>query len=199
MNNEIEEIRRKIKNKKKKQNIKNNFKLTKFLLTIIITLVTLILLKNNTKLKTSFYKNIFDKNIKFSTINKMYKEHFGSPIPFSNILEKNEVKQVFSEKLEYTEKNKYLDGVKLTVSKNYLVPVIESGMVVFIGDKENYGKTVIIEQTNGVDVWYSNINVSNIKLYDYLEKGKLIGEVKDKNLYLLYKKDGKVLNYEDYL
>ena len=51
-----------------------------------------------------------------------------------------------------------------------MVPVIESGVVVFIGEKEGYGNTIIVEQVNGVDVYYSNINPSNIKLYDYIEK-----------------------------
>ena len=45
--------------------------------------------------------------------------------------------------------------------------------------------------------WYSNVN-SSLKLYDYIEKGSLIGESLNNNIYLVYKKDGKVLNYEDY-
>ena len=129
----------------------------------------------------------------------MYKDLFGSPIPFSDLIEKNKTSLVFDEKLQYKEKSKYLDGVKLTVSKNYLVPTLESGMVVFIGEKENYGNTIIIQQTDGIDVWYSNIKVSSVQLYDYVEKGSLIGETNDTNLYLVYKKDGKVLNYEDYI
>ena len=32
-----------------------------------------------------------------------------------------------------------------------------------------------------------------------IEKGKLIGEVKDNKLYLVFSKDGKYLNYKDYI
>lgn len=203
MDNEIDRVRNEIKRKKNKKIIipKKNYtkKINKLLITILLTVITLILLKSNTKLKTLFYKNVYEKNFNFATINKIYKDHFGSPIPFSNIIEKNNTSAVFNEKLEYSEKSKYLDGVKLTVSKNYLAPVLESGMVVYIGEKEKYGNTVIIQQIDGIDVWYSNINASNVKLYDFVEKGSFIGEVKDTNLYLVYKKSGKVLNYEDYL
>ena len=199
---DIEEIRNEIKrNKNKKPLKKNNYTklVNKFLITVLITVITLIFLKSNNEFKTFFYKNVYDKNFSFSKVNKLYKDLFGSPIPFSDLIEKNKTSLVFDEKLQYKEKSKYLDGVKLTVSKNYLVPTLESGMVVFIGEKENYGNTIIIQQTDGIDVWYSNIKASSVQLYDYVEKGSLIGETNDTILYLVYKKDGKVLNYEDYI
>ena len=191
-------IKSKIKKKNKKTN-KNRSSLygfiSKLLITIILTLITLILLKSNNKLKTFFYNKVYDNNISFATINKWYENHFGSSIPFKELVEKD-TKAVFNNKLEYSKKEKYLDGVKLSVDKNYLVPILESGMVVYIGKKEGYGNTVIVQQVNGVDVWYGNINNPNVKLYDYVEKGKLLGDVKNNNLYLVFKKDGKVLSYE---
>ena len=72
-------------------------------------------------------------------------------------------------------------------------------MVVFIGDKENYPNTIIVEQVNGIEVWYSNIENVNVDMYDYIEKGKIIGSTIDDNLYLVYKKDGEILNYNDYI
>ena len=89
--------------------------------------------------------------------------------------------------------------MELKVDDNYLVPNLESGIVVFMGNKEGYGNTIIIEQINGIDVWYSNINTNDIKLYDYIEKGKLLGEVAGKKMYMVFQKDGKVLNYKDYI
>ena len=79
------------------------------------------------------------------------------------------------------------------------MPALESGIVVYIGDKDNYGHTIIIQQVNGIDLWYVGVNNSNLKLYDYIEKGSLIGEALSNDIYLVYKKDGKVLNYEDYI
>ena len=198
MDNDIKMIKSKIKKKNKKTN-KNRSSLygfiSKLLITIILTLITLILLKSNNKLKTFFYNKVYDNNISFATINKWYENHFGSSIPFKELVEKD-TKAVFNNKLEYSKKEKYLDGVKLSVDKNYLVPILESGMVVYIGKKEEYGNIVIVQQVNGVDVWYGNINNPNVKLYDYVEKGKLLGDVKNNNLYLVFKKDGKVLSYE---
>ena len=195
MDNDIKMIKSKINKKTNKNRSSLYGFISKLLITIILTLITLILLKSNNKLKTFFYNKVYDNNISFATINKWYENHFGSSIPFKELVEKD-TKAVFNNKLEYSKKEKYLDGVKLSVDKNYLVPILESGMVVYIGKKEGYGNTVIVQQVNGVDVWYGNINNPNVKLYDYIEKGKLLGDVKNNNLYLVFKKDGKVLSYE---
>lgn len=172
-------------------------KVSKICFCVILTLVTLIILKSKPSLKSSFYREVYEKNFSFSTINSLYKKYIGSSMLF-NVFEK-ESTPVFNNKLDYTEANKYLDGVKLTVGNNYLVPTLDSGLVIFIGEKEGYGNTIIVQQANGVDVWYSNIDNITVKLYDYVESGSLIGEVKDDYFYLVFKKDGGVLNYQDYI
>ena len=92
-----------------------------------------------------------------------------------------------------------LFSVALTVTTNYLVPVKKSGLVVFIGEKENYGNVIIIQQMDGIDLWYGNLKETNVKLYDYVEEGTLLGEVKENTLYLVFKKEGNVLNYQEYI
>lgn len=170
----------------------------KFLVVVLLTVITLIVLKGNKNFKTGFYKHVYEDHFSFATVNKLYKKYFGSQIPFGDFFNKD-TEMVFNDKLAYSAKEKFKDGVNLSVSKNYLVPALEDGMVVFVGKKDDYGDTIIIQQTNGIDVWYSNINLGNIKEYDYIEKGSMIGEVKDTTLTLLFKKDGNILNYEDYI
>lgn len=170
----------------------------KICITVIITLSLLIALKSNQEFETLFYQKVYEDNIPFSKINDVYKKYFGTSIPFSGVIS-NETQSVFKEDLKYLKKEQYEEGVKLTVENNYLVPILDSGMVVFVGEKENYGLTAIIQQIDGVDVWYSNLGSVNVKLYDYVEKGSLLGEVKEDTLILIFKKDGKVLNYESEL
>ena len=105
---------------------------------------------------------------------------------------------VFNEKLSYNSYEQYYDGVKLCVNQNYMVPSIGTGLVLFIGEKENYGNTVIVSLNTGVDVWYSNIDES-VKLYDYIKTGELIGVSKEEYIYMVFKKDGNILNYEEYI
>ena len=78
------------------------------------------------------------------------------------------------------------------------MPLLESGVVVYIGEKESLGHTIIVEQVDGIDTYYSNIN-SNIKLYDYVEKGELLGEAKDNTLFLTFQKNGEYLDYKEFI
>lgn len=197
----IDEVRKKIKQKRKnnlkiekKINYKKN--IIKFLITIILTLIVLINIKSNNEFKEKFYNLVYENNFSFATINSLYQKYFGSPIPFLDIVN-TKTEQVFNEKLEYSNKTKYLEGVNITVSDNYLVPILESGLVVFVGNRDGYNNTVIIQQIDGIDVWYGNIDNVSVNLYDYVEKGTLLGEVNSNNLYLVFKKDGNVLDYEN--
>ena len=194
-----------LKKIKKKTNNKYEFKaltkyLSKFLITVIITISTLIILKANPKLKPSFYEKVYEDNISFAKINTLYEKYFGSTLPFKNYLNFLEpTEPVFNEKLIYTESNEYLDGVKITVGENYLIPCIETGLVVFVGEKEDYGNTVVIEQQDGTTVWYSNLKSISVKLYDYVKTGSFIGENKDNFMYLVFKKEGNVIDYKNYI
>ena len=133
----------------------------------------------------------------FTTFKNFYEKHLGG-ISFLDKMV-SDVKPVFNSTLEYSNSSKYYDGVSLDVTTNYLVPVLESGIVVYIGKKEHYGNVIIIQGMDGVDISYANMYSSSVSLYDYIEKGDLLGEVDGNKLYLVYSKDGKVLNYEEYL
>ena len=157
----------------------------------------LILIKSNNSFKNNLIKYVYEDSFKFTKLKAIYEKYFGKILSIDKVAPKEEA--VFNEKLEYSKANVYNDGAVLTVSDNYMVPTLESGIVVFIGEKEGYGSTVIIEQVDGIDVWYSNIKANNIKMYDYIEKGSLIGEVKGKKLYMVFQKDGAFLDYKKYI
>ncbi len=177
----------------KKNNIGTIF-FSKLLISIVLTLIILIIMKSSSEFKNYFYKKVYDSNFSFTYLNNLYNKYIGN----IDILDNVNTDTVFNEELTYDSKESYIDGVKLSVNTNYLVPIEESGIVVFIGEKENYGNVVIIQRIDGIDEWYGNIENANVKLYEYVTKGSLLGEA-NKELYLVYKKDGNVLNYEDYL
>lgn len=161
---------------------------------IIFLLISIICNFSDTNLLW-FKNNIYDNNINFSFFNNIYKKYVDKYIPFDIYDEKI----VMSDKLIYKDKEKYLNGVSLNVGKDYNINTLCGGIVVFIGNKDNLGKTVIIQGTDGVDYWYSNIDNLNIKLYDYIEKNSLIGTSVDNNIYLTFVKNGEYINYEEFV
>src|SRR5699024_2478173 len=100
----------------------------------------------------------------------LYNKYFGS---ITSIYPTEEL--VFNESIQYSNIDNYLNGKVLTVSNNYIVPSIGSGIIVYLGDKDNLGNTCIIQGVDGVDIWYSNIDTSNLTLYDYVNKGDMLG------------------------
>ena len=196
MNTENYRVRKKVV---KKVRLKETIKayINKCLLIILIFLVCAIVVKKDIGFKNNVIKYVYEDSFKFTGLKRIYDKYFGKYLSIDKIVPKEQ--QVFSEKLSYNKSNDYKDGVKLGVETNYMVPTLESGIVVFIGDKEGYGNTIIIEQIDGVDVWYANIDNTDKKMYDYIEKGSLLGEVKGNSLYLVFQKEGKFLNYKDYI
>lgn len=183
----------------KENKTSNNFFkkiILRILVTTIIALILLISFKMNSSFKKIFYHYVYEENFPFSVVKNFLQDKFGTSLTFDKLVTEEEV---FNEKLSYKDKSLYHDGVKLTVSSEYMIPSFESGIVVYIGQKENYKQVVIVQQMNGVDVWYGNIKQANVKLYDYVEKGSLIGQVDNKTLYLVFQKEGKFIDYQNYL
>lgn len=164
---------------------------------IVLFLILAILSKSSQSYKDIIVSNLYEKHISFTTFKNFYNKYLGGIIPLDKV--SPNVSPVFNEKIDYINDTIYHDGVKLEVSSNYLVPILEEGMVVYIGEKENYGKVVIIEGIDGVDVWYGNMETTTVKLYDYVEKGNYLGQIKDNVLYLVYEKNGQFLDYKNYL
>ena len=192
----MDKINKNNNNNKKEKNRLKSF-VNKLLIVIILFLANLILIKSNQKYRDFIEENIYNNNFSFAKIKNFYNKYLGGVETLDRLV--NNTTEVFNETLKYNSESIYYDGVKLEVQNNYLVPILEEGMVVFIGEKENYGNTIIIQGLNGIDIWYGNMSNTSVKLYDYVEKGALLGEVKDNNLYLAYSKDNKFLNYKDYL
>lgn len=172
--------------------------ISQVLLCIIIFLGLLILLKYDKNNSETIYKFIYESNFSFAKVNELYDKYLGDILPFQNSAKKK-VTAVFNENLSYSNLSLYKDGVNLTVSEEYLVPVVEEGIVIFSGEKEDYGNTVIIQQANGINVWYGNIKNISVNLYDYVAKGEFLGIANGSNIYLVFEKSGEYLNYKEYI
>lgn len=175
----------------KKKYIKSLF--VRILISIILFLALSIFVNYSNDNLLLFKNHVYDTSFKFTKISKLYKKYFGNLVSTPS---PEEVLSV-SKEISYTSYNSYLDGVKLNdVSSVY---PFKSGIVVFIGEKDGYGNTIIIQGMDGIDYWYGNVENVNVKLYDYVESDNIIANAQDNTLYLVFTKDGKTLDYEEYL
>ena len=168
--------------------------ITRVLLSIILVISISIFLKLDSQNEVYINKYLFEDNLKFTQINKWYQDKFGSLIPKTS----DTSLMVSGESLKNNPYEKIDNGVKIKVTKGSPVSLINGGIVVFIGDKDE-GHTIIIQGNDGIDYSYSGIQNENITLYDYLEKDSLIGEAENDYIILTLKKDSVYLDYEEYL
>lgn len=171
--------------------------ISRVLLSIILVISIGIYIKMDAKNILLVDKYFFTDSLKFTKINNWYQEKIGKIIPD---IKNNETSLVFnSDDLKLNKYENYLNGVKIYLNKSSPISLINGGIIVFIGEKEGYGNTLILQGNDGVDYWYGGITNISVNLYDYLEKNTLIGETKDDYLYLVLEKDGSFLSYEEYL
>lgn len=170
---------------------------TKVLISIIFFLVSMIFINYNDSNRNLFNKYFFEENFNFNYFTNLYNKYFGEILPPKEDVGDNSM--VFNETMTYKNIEPYIDGFSLEVSQNELVPILQSGLIVFVGEKENYGNTIIIQGIDGVDIWYSNVSLGGYTLYDYVEKGKVLGEATESHINLVFNKNGTYLGYEEYI
>ena len=195
------EKRRNYTSGEKKEELPKNIKylkglLSRILITIIFVLGSIIYTNINSDNKKLYKKYVLENSLSFTKINNLYNDLFGE-IDFIK-KNKDNSKPVFNN-ISYTNIENYKNGIKLNVSPNETISVITSGIVVYIGEKEELGNTIIIQGNDGVDIWYSNLTDTNIKVYDYIESGTILGTSNSNEVYLTLLKDGKYMNYEEYI
>ena len=168
---------------------------SKLLLSIIFLLVSIILINKNNNVKEFYQKNIYTNSWSFTKFNSLYNKYFGSLVKDYQV---PDTSNVFNETLSYSHIEDYLNGSILSVSNNYMVPVIESGIIVYLGDKDALKNTCIVQGVDGVDIWYSNIDISKLTLMDYVNKGEFLSTTLSDKLYLTLERGNEYIKYEDY-
>lgn len=177
--------------KNKKDSKANNiFKkiLSKLFTIVIFTMIVITLSNTSPKFKSFIVDKVLNSTIDFSFVNKLSNK-------VTNVFKtSNNTLPVVKE--ENNRKEKYKDGIKYIVNKGASVNIKDSGIVTYIGNKDGYNNTIIIQQSNGYYAWYGNIK-EEVKLYDYIESGSKIGETLTNEYYYVLLKDNKPVNLNE--
>ena len=165
---------------------------TKILLSIIFLLISIIYIRYSSDNKNNYESLFLKDSMSFIYINNIYNKYFGSIIPTLN---DNDISVVNTS--NYNNMDNYLNGKIIYLDPNSSVLSLSSGIIVYIGEKEGYGNTIIVQGNDGVDIWYGNILNTTYNLYDYVNVNDIIGITKD-NLYIVLMKDNNYIDYETY-
>lgn len=175
---------------KKDPKANNIFKkiLSKLFTIVIFTMIVITISNTSPKFKSFLVDKVLNSTIDFSFVNKLSNK-------VTNVFKSsNNTLPVVKEEKGKTES--YKDGVKYVVNKGEDINIKDSGIVTYIGNKDGYNNTVIIQQSNGYYAWYGNIK-EEVKLYDYVESGSKIGVSLSNEYYYVLLKDNKPVNLNE--
>lgn len=199
--NEIDQIKKNIKNKRHNYNSKDssksnyvNFLITRIITAIIVFFLCLIVTNFSNKAEYFIKNEVLTDNISFAKVTKIIDKYLGFKFPIEEPIEDA---TVFKDKIIAESVEPYNNGYSLDVGTHFLVPIINSGIVAFIGEKEGMGPTVIIEGTDEIEYWYGGLENISVNLYDYVSASQLLGNTQSEKLYLVFKKNGEFLDYEE--
>ncbi len=163
--------------------------LNKLFTVIVFSMIIITISNHSPKFKSFLDDKVLNSTMDFSFVNKLINKT-TNVFKTNNNNETTQVSKVVEEPI------KYKDGLKYIIPENSKIYLKESGIVTFIGTKDGYNKTIIVQQSNGYYAWYGNIDKESIKLYDYVEKGTEIATASNEYYYVLLK-DDKPVNIND--
>jgi len=130
------------------------------------------LVKQNIGLKHNTI-NLLSALIKTDAIDSTILNNYKINQNFSNLIPNNlPVEGIVTKGLEAKHTH---NGIDIAATLNSNVNPAQEGLVVFAGDLDNYGKTIIISHPNNYFTLYSHLSALKVKQRDYVKIGQNIG------------------------
>ena len=164
------------------------YKLLGKLFTIsIFTMIIITLSNTNQKFRNFLINDILNNTMDFSKVNNAIDE-------VTNVFNTIDTTQTMNDINKNKNIEEYKDGYIYHLENNSNILLKDSGIVTYIGNKDDYLNTIVVQQSNGYYAWYGNVS-EKVKLYDYIEKNEIIGTTNgDFYYYVLYKDDKPIKN-----
>lgn len=200
MENSFDFYKRKLQKEKKEEKplLKFLFSiLIKTLIVVVLFLGSLIFIRQSDKNKNLFKKVVYNNSLSFAKIYSLYNRYLGDALPFKNTF-KETTKVVSNEKITYSNIEKENNGYMLSVSSDFTLSALKSGIVIEKKKNEKYNNIIKIQDKEGLNITYGCLYEVEVDLYDYVDKGELLGKTTGK-LYMIFEKNGKYLSYDEYL
>lgn len=130
----------------------------------------------------SWVTGALTEEFQFASVNRWYQEKFGEPLAFlPQSPANNEVEPASAQHAlpvngtisESFQKNG--NGIMIETQQEQEVKASNGGSVIFAGNSNDTGKTVIIQHADGSKSYYGYLKDISVNLYEHVNSGKAIG------------------------
>ena len=145
---------------------------------------------NNISLKYNtieFIRNLIDDGV----IDKKVINNYSNYESYYNIIPNNMPVEGYITKGLSHDRDPNHFGIDIAAKLKSPVSSAQEGLIIFAGDYENYGKTIIIAHPNNYYTLYSHLHSTSVKQRDYVKAKQIIGKIGDSG-----KSDGPHLHFE---
>jgi len=165
----------------------------KILASACLVLIVAILFRNQTSVldpAKDFVTKSLQEDFQFAAVSDWYEGTFGKQLALLPTTDNDTSKKsdTESKQMQYAlpASGKILEefgenGQRITIEigKGTEVEAMNEGLVSFIGQKEGFGNTVVIQHADKSYAWYGNLSSVDVTLYEYIEKGTGVGKATD--------------------
>ncbi|MGM7636527.1 peptidoglycan DD-metalloendopeptidase family protein [Bacillus sp. Hm123] len=177
--------------------------LFKALASLILVLAVAIMFKQSSSPfleGQAWMKEVMEKEFQFSKAAEWYEKTLGEPLPFT-VDGWTEKEKVVNEQAEYAVpvSGKVIEdfqtngkGLMVEAGLNEGVKAIKDGTVLFVGQKEEFGQTVIVQHADNSESWYGHVTEPSVQPYEKVAAGSELAQLSpnEQTFYLAIKKDG---------
>lgn len=137
-----------------------------------------------------FVGETMEKEFQFAAVKDWYENQFGQPVALLPDTNKEQIPNI-NDQSEDTQHvyavpaagrvlepfTKERQGIMVETGRDSFVEAIDDGIVIDVGVKDDIGKTVVVQHSDGSETWYGNLNSINVKLYDFVKSRTQLGQV----------------------
>jgi stage IV sporulation protein FA len=136
-----------------------------------------------------YVKHMMEQEFQFAAVSDWYEDQFGKPLallPTKSADEESKQELNASNEYALPASGKILEDfgdngqrIQIETGKGAGVEAMDEGLVHFVGIKEGFGKTVIVQHADKSETWYGNLEEIDVSLYEYISKGTMVGTAMD--------------------
>ncbi|WP_203361606.1 M23 family metallopeptidase [Bacillus sp. REN10] len=148
----------------------------------------------------AWMREVMEKEFQFSKAAEWYEKTLGEPLPFT-VDGWTQQETVVNEQTEYAipVSGKVVEdfqtngkGLMVEAGVNEGVKAIKAGTVIFVGQKDEFGQTVVVQHADNSESWYGHVADPTVRPYEKVEAGNVLAQLSpsQQTFYLAIKKDG---------
>ncbi|MBM7648953.1 stage IV sporulation protein FA [Bacillus ectoiniformans] len=135
---------------------------------------------------SEWFKRSMEKEFQFSKAAEWYESKLGQPLPFAvESWETKKEKELAEPEYALPASGRVTQdfstngkGIMVTTGPEPFVKAIKDGTVIFNGQKEGLGQTIIVQHADNSESWYGHLDSSSIKVYDQVTTGSILAKAK---------------------